>query len=569
VRHYRRPVPDQTLRCLAEEYWEALLEASPTTATILGDHRYDDRLEDLSAEAEAQLRTRWTSIGDRLARFDRAGLEPDDRVTWGQLAGETHDAVATIDRRLAELQSDQMTAFHVGLLQSLPVMSAPDPRSAGMLVERFGQVPRALEQAAQRFLEGAAAGRTPPAVCVSRSVNVVEGYLASSLDADVFATVAGPPGWDGETQWRDTLRQLARDVVRPAYRRLADTLTGRLLPEARDDDHCGLSWLADGDDVYATLVAHHTSLDLPPDEIHRIGMEEVTERLPAEYAAVGGRLFGATDPAAVLERLRTDPALRYRTGEEIMADARQAFEAATAAMGDWFGRLPATPCAIEPVPDFLAADSPSAYYFPPPGDGSRGGTYYVNTDRPENKARYETASIAFHEAIPGHHLQLAIATELTDLPRFRRFSLSNTAYVEGWGLYAERLADEMGLYAGDLERIGMLAADSIRACRLVVDTGLHAHGWSRSRAIEFMAANTPVSVEEVTVEIDRYIGMPGQALAYKLGQREIFRLRQAARSRLGERFDIKGFHDAVLGSGAVRLPILGDLVDAWARSPIA
>jgi uncharacterized protein (DUF885 family) len=235
-------------------------------------------------------------------------------------------------------------------------------------------------------------------------------------------------------------------------------------------------------------------------------------------------------------------------------------------MGDWFGRLPQSDCAIEEVPAFLAADSPSAYYFPPAGDGSRGGTYYVNTHAPGDKARYETASIAFHEAIPGHHLQLAIATELTDVPRFRRFSLANTAYVEGWGLYSERLAEDMGLYRNDMERIGMLAADSIRACRLVVDTGLHALGWTRQRAIDFMAANTPVSVEEVTVEIDRYIGMPAQALAYKLGQREILRLRASAKEQLGDRFDIRGFHDAVLTSGAVRLPILADLVGAWVDS---
>ncbi|MDQ4070009.1 MAG: DUF885 domain-containing protein, partial [Actinomycetota bacterium] len=338
----------------------------------------------------------------------------------------------------------------------------------------------------------------------------------------------------------------------------------RLLPVARDDEHCGLSWLGDdGAQIYATLVAHHTTLDLAPEEIHRIGMEEVTEKLPAEYAEVGGRLFGVSDPAAVLERLRTDPALRYRSGEEILSDAREAFEAGKAAMGEWFGRLPQSDCVIAEVPAFLAADSPSAYYFPPAGDGSRGGTYYVNTHAPEDKARYETASIAFHEAIPGHHLQLAIATELTDVPRFRRFSLANTAYVEGWGLYSERLAEEMGLYRSDLERIGMLAADSIRACRLVVDTGLHALGWSRQQAIDFMAAHTPVSVDEVTIEVDRYIGMPAQALAYKLGQREIFRLREWAKDRLGQGFDIRGFHDAVLTSGAVRLPTLGGLTGRW------
>jgi uncharacterized protein (DUF885 family) len=555
-------MPDESLRALAEEYWETLLEASPSTATLLGDHRYDDRLEDLSEEAEQRFRVRWASIRGRLGDIPRDGLEPNDLVTHGLLAAELDDALATIDQRLVELQSDQMTGFHIDLLQAVPVMAAPDHASADMLVARFRQIPRALEQAAERFLAGAGAGRTPAAVCVARSINMIEGYLASPIDVDVFATVGAPEDWD-----RTHLRLVVEDEIRPAYRRLADRLKDELLPLGRDDEHCGLSWLGDdGAQIYATLVSHHTTLDLPPEEIHAIGMQEVTEKLPAEYAEVGGRLFGLTDVADVLDRLRTDPGLRYATGEDIMADAREAFAAGKAAMAEWFGRLPQSDCAIEEVPDFLAADSPSAYYFPPAGDGSRGGTYYVNTHAPEDKARYETASIAFHEAIPGHHLQLAIATELTDVPRFRRFSLANTAYVEGWGLYAERLAEDMGLYRNDMERIGMLAADSLRACRLVVDTGLHALGWNRQRAIDFMAANSPISVEEVTVEVDRYIGMPGQALAYKLGQREILRLRASAQARLGDAFDFRGFHDAVLTCGAVRLPILAELVDAWVQS---
>jgi uncharacterized protein (DUF885 family) len=555
-------MPDDSLRSLAEEYWETLLEASPSTATLLGDHRYDDRLEDLSADAEQALRGKWVGLRERVEAVSRGGLDADDLVTFGLLTAELDDAVATIDQRLIELQSDQMTGFHIDLLQAVPVMAAPDEASANMLVERFRHVPRALEQAAERFVAGAGAGRTPAAVCVSRSLHMIEGYLASSLDDDPFVNVGGPEGWD-----RTELRQVVEKEVRPAYRRLADVLKERLLPVGRDDEHCGLSWLGDdGAAIYATLVSHHTTLELPPEDIHAIGMREVTEKLPAEYAEVGGRLFGLTDVAAVLDRLRTDPALRYSAGEEIMVDAREAFGAAKTIMGDWFGRLPQSDCAIEEVPAFLAADSPSAYYFPPAGDGSRGGTYYVNTHAPEDKARYETASIAFHEAIPGHHLQIAIATELTDVPSFRRFSLANTAYVEGWGLYSERLAEDMGLYRNDMERIGMLAADSIRACRLVVDTGLHALGWTRRQAIDFMAANTPVSVEEVTVEVDRYIGMPAQALAYKLGQLEILRLREWSRAQLGDRFDIRAFHDAVLTSGAVRLPILAELVGAWVDS---
>jgi uncharacterized protein (DUF885 family) len=344
---------------------------------------------------------------------------------------------------------------------------------------------------------------------------------------------------------------------------MAAVLRDQLLPVARDDDHCGLSWLDDGEAIYATLMRHHTTIDITADEVHRYGMAEVTTKLPGEYAAVGARLFGLPDAAQVFDRLRGDAALRFETPEEIMVAARAILASASAAMPAWFGRLPQTQCAIEAVPDFLAADTPGAYYMPPAPDGSRPGTYFVNTGQPEEKSRYEAASVGFHEAIPGHHLQLTIASELSELPRFRRFSYANAAYCEGWGLYAERLAEEMGLYPGDLDRIGMLSADSLRSCRLVVDSGMHALGWSRRQAIDFMAAHTPMSPREVAVEVDRYIAMPGQALAYKVGQREIFRLRDAGRAALGTKFDIKGFHDAVLGSGSVGLGVLREVVEDW------
>ncbi len=557
------------LRSLAAEFWDARLAASPTTATLLGDHRFDDQIEDLSEAAEARVREQWVSIRRRLEAIAAGTLDQADRVTHGLLLRETEDGIALIDQRVTELQSDQMQGIHVGLVQTTPLLNAPTPDDALRLLERLRQVPRVLDQALERFASGAEAGRTPARVSVERSINVIDAYLASPIDQDPFAGPHGPGDWDGTAQWRAELSDLARDIIRPAYRRLRDALSDQLLPAARPDDRSGLCWLDGGDGIYAALALHHTSLNLSPEEIHAIGMAEVTDKLPAEYAEVGSRLFGESEMSAVFDRLRDDPALRYSDGEEIMADARRALDSATAVMGDWFGRLPKAACLIEEVPDFLAADSPVAYYFAPAGDGSRPGTYYVNTNDPAEKNRYEAASVGFHEAIPGHHLQLAIATELTDVPAFQRFSLSNTAYVEGWGLYAERLAEEMGLYRRDLDRLGMLSADSLRACRLVVDTGLHALGWSRAQAIEFMAAHTPVSVEEVTIEVDRYIAMPGQALAYKLGQREIFRLRESARRRLAERFDIKAFHDHVLGSGAVSLPILGDLVDGWVSSAAA
>lgn len=557
---------DDDVRALAEEFWEQLLEANPTFATFVGDHRYDDRIEDVSSAAEERYARDARGLLDRLEAIDPDGLDQNDRVTVGLLIGEASQVIAAAEHRLTELRSDQMQGVHVDLLQTTGVLSAPEPDHAYRILERFRQIPALLATASGRFIAGAESGRTPARVCMDRSLNVLDGYLASPLDADVFANFKGPDGWDGESVWRDELRALVGNEIRPAFARYRDGLADELLATARPDERAGLCWLDGGAELYQVLVRHHTTLDLSPDEIHATGMEEVTERLPAEYAEVGSRLFGSRDVGEIFDRLRTDRDLRYRDGDAIMADATRALEAARAVMGDWFGRLPESPCAIEPVPEYLAADSPAAYYFPPAGDGSRPGTYFVNTHEPSHKNRYEAASVGYHEAIPGHHLQIAIANELTDVPQFQRFSLSNTAYIEGWGLYAERLADEMGLYATDLDRIGMLAADSWRACRLVVDTGLHALGWSRQQAIDFMALHTPVSVEEVTVEIDRYIAMPAQALAYKIGQREIFSLRDQAATALGKGFDIKGFHDTVLGSGAVSLPILRDLVSNWVRT---
>ncbi|HZQ77635.1 MAG TPA: DUF885 domain-containing protein [Acidimicrobiia bacterium] len=551
------------LREVADRYWEAHLRFRPTEATLHGDHRYDDRIEDVSVDGEARERATWLELRAAVEAVDGAGLDAAGRVTQQLLRAELTDAVEAIDVREAELRSDQMAGVHAELLVSAPQIQAPTPESARALVERQRRLPGLLDQTVDRLRAGLAAGRTPARINVERSLNQIDKYLASPVEADPFTAYAGPPGWDGEAAWRAELAGIVRDAVRPAFARYREFFASELLPAGRPHEQAGLCWLPEGEALYRHFVRRHTTVDdLSPEEIHRIGLDEL-DRLAAEYAEVGGRLFGLTDLAQIFDRLRSDPALRYGDGDEIMADARRYLAAATAAMGEWFGRLPVTPCEITAVPAAVAEDMPMAYYFPPANDGSRPGTYFVNTADPAYKNRFETASVAFHEAIPGHHLQLAIATELDGVPSFQRLSQGHTAFVEGWGLYAERLADEMGLYGTDLERIGMLAADSWRSCRLVVDTGLHALGWGRQQAIDFMTANAPVSVGEIEVEVDRYIGLPGQALAYKVGQREIFRLRADARERLGAAFDVRAFHDAVLGSSSVSLPILRQIVAGW------
>lgn len=551
----------EELIALADRYWDAMLQAAPSEATLLGDRRFDDRIEDLSEAAEQRLLGTWRELLTEVDALDPAGLTAEDQVTRSLLRTELASAAANLEWRPIELASDQMTGVHASLLTMAPQLNAPEPENALKLVQRYRQFGQLLDQAVQRFRAGLAAGRTPARIAIERSLNQLDGYLASDIASDPFVTFPGPPNWDGETAWRADLAEVARDVIRPAFRAYRDVLADELLPAARSDEQPGLCWLGeDGANIYRTLLRQHTTLsDLGADEIHQLGLDEL-DGLRTEYAEVGGRLFGRTDLGEIFARLREDSGLRYGDGEEIMVDARQCLAAAQAEMGNWFGRLPRESCDILPVPEFLAADAPAAYYFPPAADGSRPGAYFVNQHDPKGRNRYETASVAYHEAIPGHHLQLTIANELDHLPRFQRMSFSNTAFVEGWALYTERLADEMGLYPDDLTRIGMLAADSWRSCRLVVDTGLHAKGWTRQQAIDFMIANAPVGVDEIRTEVDRYIAMPGQAVAYKVGQLEIRRQRAAAEQRLGPAFDIKTFHDKVLGSGSVSLPVLRNLV---------
>jgi len=559
--------PRPELHDLAAEYWEGVLTTFPTFATLLGDRRFDDRIEDVSAEADDRLRASWQELLTRVEALDVAGLDADGRVTHGLLRTELELGVEQLGLRRAELASDQMEGVHAGLLTSAPQVTAPTPGSATALVVRHRHIGGMLDQAVERFRAGLAAGRTPARIAIDRSINQLDNYLASDLATDPFVALAGPPGgWDGEAAWREQLTEVARDVIRPGFRRYRDVLENELLPVARPDDRVGLSWLGDdGGNLYDAAVRQHTTLpDLGPEEIHRIGLAEV-ERLADEYAEVGGRLFGTTDQTDVFARLLGDPALRYDDADQILSHVHHCVDSAWSLMGDWFGRLPEAPCDIQPVPEFLAADAPAAYYFPPAADGSRPGAYCVNLHAPQERGRYETASIAYHEAIPGHHLQLTIASELTHLPSFQRFSFSNTAFEEGWALYTERLADEMGLYDDDLDRLGLLAGDSWRSCRLVVDTGLHALGWSRGQAIDFMVANVPAGIDHIEVEVDRYIAMPGQALSYKVGQLEIQRLRASAEAAATANggFDLKGFHDVVLGSGSLSLPVLREVVATW------
>ncbi|HEY9378926.1 MAG TPA: DUF885 domain-containing protein, partial [Jiangellaceae bacterium] len=457
----------EELRAVADAYWEARLEASPLYASFLGDHRYDDRADDVSVGAEHRLRARWAELRDNASTIHADRLNDSDRVTRDLLVEELGDSIRSIDHRLIELASDQMQGAHAQLLMLAGQLRAPEPEQARMALARIGELARLLEQAAERYVAGVRSGRTPAQINVTRSVNQISGYLDSPLSADPFVSLAGPEDWGDAERWRAQMSDAVRDVLRPAFERYRDVFTADLQPVARPDDRPGLCHIPDGEELYQILIEHHTGLPLTATELHEAGREETAEKLPAEFAEIGTLAFGTADLEQIFDNLKSDPDLRYRDGDAIVAHAQRCLDAASSAMGDWFGILPQAPCVLTPVPEYLAADVPPAYYMPPAPDGSRPGEYHVNLHQPTERGRYSTAAIAFHEAIPGHHLQIAIATERTDLPSFRRMTARHTAFVEGWALYTERLADEMGLYESPLDRLGMVASDGWRACRLV------------------------------------------------------------------------------------------------------
>jgi uncharacterized protein (DUF885 family) len=325
--------------------------------------------------------------------------------------------------------------------------------------------------------------------------------------------------------------------------------------------------VANGAKSYRQLIQVHTSLDISPDELHETGLREVA-RINGEMEVLGEKVFDLRERKLILQRLRSDPSLYFRTRDEVAEKAESALQRAKASIPKWFGRLPKADCDVVRMEEHEEKHSTIAYYRQPSADGSRPGRYYINTSAPETRPRYEAEVLAYHESIPGHHLQIAIAQELEGMPQFRKYS-GVTAFIEGWGLYTERLAEEMGLYSSDLDRIGVLSYDAWRASRLVVDTGMHARGWTRQQSIDFMLGNTALAENNIMNEVDRYITWPGQALAYKTGQLEILRLREEAKRRLGSKFDIRKFHDMLLGDGAVALGTLQQIVNSYVEARLA
>jgi uncharacterized protein (DUF885 family) len=562
-------VHDAALADLLEREWEWTLVKDPVHATTLGDHRFDDRLGDSSFAHREQAKTaRRAFLAEARSLAGRGGLDASDALTLDLFVDDLEADVASDAACDFEDWTVSQSSNPVNDWNTLPDLQAVvTPADGAHLVARYRAIPKVIDTDVANLRRGLAAGKLPNATSTKIALAMVDKQLTL---ADTDWPLYAPAKKDHPT-WTDAERaRFAADLVasladiRAAQVRWRAFVADSLLPKARSDEQVGLGALPGGAACYAAQIRAHTSLPLTADELHQLGLSEIA-RVNGEMVELGARLFGTRDLPTILKRLRTDPALYFKSEDEVEAKATAALAAAKAKIPQFFGLLPKADCVVRRVPDYEAPYTTIAYYREPNPDGSKPGEYFINTTQPTTRPRYEAEALAYHESIPGHHLQIAIAQELPEMPAFRKFG-GVTAYVEGWALYTERLAGEMGLYSDDLARMGALSFESWRASRLVVDTGLHAKGWSREQAVTFMLQHTALAENNIRNEVDRYIGWPGQALAYKVGQLTILRLRADAKQKLGDRFDLKGFHDVVLGVGPVTMKVLEDQVARWVAS---
>jgi len=553
---------------IVETYFDQYLALNPIYATGLGDHRFDDRFGDYASMS-------W--IADSLG-VEQESLEKLQAVDPRQLSGEDLVTYEAFKRQrelniggyrypselLAINQLDSWPNTFAQLGSGKGAHPFRTTRDYDNFLARMDGFVAWVDQAINNLRAGVGKGVVLPQVVVERTLPQLEAFgrledpQQSVFWQPLLNFPAGPTVADRNRLLRAYDAKL-RTKVLPAYRRLHDYLAQEYLPKARTT--AGWSDLPSGDLWYAYLVRYHTTTELTPDEVHELGLREVA-RLRANLAGLQGALGVGGEPRAVFDAMRADPRFQFREPRALLAGYESLRARVDAGLPALFQRRPKAAFEIRPVEDFRAASASAASYRPPSADGARPGIFYVNTYDLGSRPSYAMEALYLHEAVPGHHYQIALAQEAPNLPRFRRFGW-DTAYGEGWALYAESLGSELGLYADPYSQFGALTMELWRAARLVVDTGLHAKGWERQRAIEYLRANTALGEADIAAEVDRYIAWPGQALAYKVGQLKILELRREAQARLGERFDLREFHEQVVGSGSLPLPVLEAKVRRW------
>jgi uncharacterized protein (DUF885 family) len=554
---------DAVLRVLLADEWASRLRDDPLYATQAGVRDYDDRLPSVTPEDYKRRDERNHDYARRLAAIDRAALTPANRINYDVFDFEIHHRLALSPYQSWRIPLTSDEGFHIEVMRMAIGVVMTTPRDYENYIARLHAIPAYFTQQQANMRSGLTAGFTLPAAIMPGIIKVLDGQQYQSADQTPFFEpfTRMPDTMDPAQRERLTAagRAAIRTDVIPAYQRLRKFFTEEYLPAARQS--VGASELPQGEAYYDALVKFYTNLDVTPKQVHEVGLNEVT-RIRAEMDAVIRQTgFQGTFPA-FLEFLRTDPQFYARTPDELLKDASYIAKQIDGLLPGYFGKLPRMPYSVQPVPAELAPNYTGGRYSPAPIGGRTGGEFWVNTYDLDKRPLYSLTALALHEAVPGHHLQISLGRELTDVAPFRRDFYSH-AFGEGWGLYSEKLGEEMGLYKTPYDHFGRLSYEMWRACRLVVDTGMHAMGWSRARALQYLADNTALSTQEVRTETDRYIANPGQALAYKMGELKLWELRAKARQALGERFDVRSFHDAVLANGALPLPVLERQIDAY------
>ncbi len=530
---------------LADRYWLELIEIAPLLGTEAGDERFDDRLGDPSESGRAHDASVHRAALDELATIDRSLLPATERGTMDVLEAIARRGLSELEHRLDRLYAASYFSGPVAMPAVIASLQRADtPERLDRYEARLRAFPAYLDAWADVIRDGIAAGVTSPRVVVSRSIDQLERVLALGPRESPAMLPLAEVGDEA----RDRVEAVIGDVVNPALAAYLEVLRD-LLPRATET--VGLSALPGGEDLYAAQILNWTTLTLDPTQVHELGLERF-DAIQEERRALAEHL-GHTDANTAIAAHGASGRNAAGTPQELVDMANEQIDRAMGAAPRYFGHLPRSACQVRLVEAFHEADQPFAYYWAPSGDGERPGIYYVNGYDLPTRPLHIMATVTFHEAVPGHHFQLALEQEVDGRPALRRFAGTHagSAFAEGWGLYAERLADEMGLYIDDWERLGMLDAQIHRAARLVTDTGLHALGWSRERAIAVLE-DGGVPHTDAVIEIDRYITEPGQALAYTIGMIEIERAREAAAAEPG--FDLRRFHDRVLELGQLPLP---------------
>lgn len=557
---------ESALTTVINDAWEFEKRENPLFATTTNDHRYDAELPRMSVEAIAQRQDSLRAYVNRLTALDSSGFSVTDRINRAMLHDRLSDWLANLESGADRIPILADDGFHIELAQ-LPT-SAPRETLADIerYIARLHQVPRYFREHVALMRSGLESGYTMPRVVLDGYDVTIATHVVTDPEQSVFyrplTLLAAAMPDSAKERLRVAARDAIRDSVVSAYRDFLLFMTdeyrpgARLTTAARD--------LRDGDALYRRKVRFFTTLDLTPDSIHALGLAEVA-RIEGEMQQVMRTVGFRGSLQAFIAMLRTNPRFYAKTPDELLQYASWIAKRMDGKLPALFGRLPRQPYTVEKVPDHLAPKYTGGRYVNAPIEGPEPGRYWVNTYNLSSRPLYVLPSLTLHEAVPGHHLQGALTQELEGLPDFRRYTYVN-AYGEGWGLYSERLGIEAGMYTDPYSDFGRLTYEMWRACRLVVDTGLHWQRWPRERAMQYLADRTALSLHEVRTETDRYIAWPGQALAYKMGELTIRRLRSDAERTLGERFDVRGFHDAVLANGSVPLGVLEQQISDWVRS---